>query len=49
MIPETIYGADAIEVNLRTLVATGALSVAITLGFAGGPALSAWPRHAQCA
>ena len=40
MIPETIYGAAAIDVNLRTLVATGALGVAITIGFAGGPALS---------
>ena len=46
MIPETVHGADAIEVNLRTLVATGALGVAITIGFAGGPALSVWPRHA---
>jgi putative ABC transport system permease protein len=46
LVPDTVYGANTIAVDLGTMFATGALGVLITFGFALGPALSVWQQHA---
>jgi putative ABC transport system permease protein len=44
-VPEKMYGANAIAVDMRTLVATAQIGIVTTIAFALGPALSVWPRQ----